>query len=355
MRKRIKTIKDNNSPFSYYGFSPKEAKKYPVISRILRQLTPERIKREVEAIQRVKLPPELQKWVKEYEKVGERDEFIWKWIYNAMQILTLPIVNKRYKRSLWTIKTCSLVIFDILLNDAADKMKNKRLLDELIEIPFLERNLQYKHLDQKEIDYLFFTKKIWGDTLNKIKHFPRYKELKDIFYYDISQILVAIRYDFLTANYPYLINKTESLIYPLYTMSGMLCGTLDLMCSPKFKKKELGKIREVIWHAQKMARIGNWVSTWEREIEENDFTSGVFAYALANKVINIEDLKKDNHNIIYTKIKRSLIEKEILNEWEQSYKKVSKLSQEVNSGNFEKFLSGLEKLIVLELSSRKYK
>ena len=94
---------DQNKPLlDYYGFTKEDIKNYPVVSGILKSITPEVRKREIEKINRVKLPGELQKWVEEYKRVGgERDDFFWSWIYKAILETTFPIITKKYKISIY--------------------------------------------------------------------------------------------------------------------------------------------------------------------------------------------------------------------------------------------------------------
>jgi len=112
------------------------------IKEILKQLTPEKVKSENKKILKIKLPPEIEKWVKEYEKVGKRNNYIWKWFYKKIvPAITLSEVPLRYRKSLWKSKFL-MVMFVVLLDDVADNMKRKRLLDQLLKIPFEQKKLK---------------------------------------------------------------------------------------------------------------------------------------------------------------------------------------------------------------------
>ncbi len=329
-----------------------------IIEKILKQLTPERIEKEIKAIQEVKLPPELQKWVKEYEKVGDRDEFIWKWSYIGLKKLTLPSVSKKYRNLVLEAKFISIVL-NVLLDDLADKRKNKNLLEKAINICILrnsvQKDLKLTLFDKEDQSCLDLIREIWLFLNRTIKRLPRYKEFRDIFLYDYQQFLNSVRYGYLINKNLNLINIIEDQIYSSHNMQGMIMGTMDLMASLKFNINELGLFREIIWRAQRMGRIGNSLTTWKREILENDFSSEIFGYALINGILSQKDLRKENSEEIVKKIEKSDIKNYFLNEWEKRYKEIREFNKEMKSFNFKEVLEGLESLIVMHFCSVGFK
>ena len=130
-----------------------------------------------------------------------------------------------------------------------------------------------------------------------------------------------------------------------------LLNGIDLMASPGFNKKDLPHIRKAFWHAQQMARIGNWLSTWKREVGEQDFCSGVFAYAFEKQIIDSDEIKKLNDEEIIEKIENSDMKKHFLGIWMENYRKLASLKDSVQSVNMESYLVGLQNVIKYHMAS----
>lgn len=325
-----------------------------VIEKILKQLTPERIKKENEAIQKVKLPPELQKWVKEYEKVGNRQEFIWKWLYRMCPLIVFPVTCfKKYQEASRVTKVL-ITMMVAQVDDASEEKNSLPLLEELSRLilaPTCNKNIK---LDKKEKEYFEFTRKLWICIQTRIKRCPHYKRYKDIFYYDIQQVVNAIRYSYLVNRNPYLINKVEYWLYLPPNMTFMIYLMIDLMCAPIANLEEIGPLRAITLEAQKMGRISNWITTWERELENRDFSSGIFAYAIENGIITPISFKK-NKERIKEKIITSNLRNLLLQEWQESYDKLNCANNKFKQRKIKVFLKGLEYLLFVDLASQGHK
>src|SRR2546421_8332440 len=124
-----------------------------------------------------------------------------------------------------------------------------------------------------------------------------------------------MRYSHLINSDVALLNLAEHDLYSPHNMHIMVSATVDLMCSPQFDRNELGLLRDAIWHAQFMGRIGNLVTTWERELPDGDYTSGIYARALTTGDITLQMLKDCDVKAIKQAITASDHEAYFLRRW----------------------------------------
>lgn len=327
------------------------------IESILSQLTPDRVKSEIDAIQKVRLPAELQKLVKEYMKAGGRPAFIWKWVYFLLKKHTLFPMSKKLENQALLAKF-SVVMINVLIDDLADKQKNKELLEKAISIcnfqGVLQEGFSGHSIKFDDQEYIKVIREVWTSFSNTVQNLPRYKEFQDVLLFDFQQFFTSLRYGYLVNKNRNLVNHLENRLNSSHNMSIMIDGTIDSMASQDLDMNDLGPLREMLWRAQRMIRIGNSLATWKREYLENDFSSEVLSYVISKDIITLHDLQQSEKREIIQRIESANIEEYFLREWEQHYREIETFDKSVRSVNIANLLMGLEDNLVLSLCSVGY-
>ena len=237
----------------------------------------------------VKTELNLDESIELYNSVGLESRnmgFFGKWVYKAYTISYIPGTIPSFIEKLSLDKT-KLSIFSILIDDLADniKVRDKELLEKALRIPY-DSSTHYKN------EYLKATKKLWGDVINSIKKYPRYKDFKEIFFFDLDQFFNSIKYAYLVNSSDFY-NIQEGMIYSPNNMMIIIYLDMDLMCSPCFDKSELKKVRPIFHYIQDIMHVGNILNTFPREIEELDFSSPIISMGINDGVIQKEDVIKN--------------------------------------------------------------
>jgi hypothetical protein len=104
-----------------------------------------------------------------------------------------------------------------------------------------------------------------------------------------------------------------------------------------------------------MGRIGNLVTTWERELPDGDYTSGIYARALAEGDVTLEMLEANDQAAIARAIRDGGHEEFFLQRWAQLRRRLAESASRIRSVNVNGLVAGYERLIRLHLGSRGYK
>ena len=302
------------------------------------------------------LPGNLEAIADEYEDVvGIRDRFLWKWFHRLSPYFCLSTVDGRYEEKVQNDKTL-LTVYVTLLDDLVDERNDRTTFQEAAKLPFAHLSTDF---DRSGVDErcLELAADVWDELQRSLRVAPGFREYVDLFRFDLRQTLNAVRYAYVVNNHPYSANTTEAYAYSSHNMVMLAFSDVDLMHSPDFNREEFAALRTSLWKAQRMARIGNWVSTWRRELAEGDFTSGVVAYAYETGIITDADLRRlwanpteDVIESVQRRVEETDVRGTFLDQWRQHYEELER-GPELETVDLQALLRGMETVLEFHLDS----
>jgi hypothetical protein len=297
------------------------------------------------------LSPTVSDWVDRYSRIGQRPVYLWKWCVRGLDLTTLPCVVPTLKDELCDTKLLA-VMLGVLLDDVADQAADRAFLRTLLATAVLGIKTPLTKLSPERRAYVRFTAELWSEIEARLKTYPCYELYEELLDYDHQQIFNTMRYSCLVNRRPTLMNLSEHDLYMPHNMQMMSFATMDLMCAPSFCANELGALRELVWHAQCMGRIGNLITTWRRELADGDFSSGVFARAVSCGDLTADDLVRRRPEDLEAVIRARGHESHFLLRWQRHRRNLRVIRHRIRSFNAGDLVQAYERLIHMEIASR---
>lgn len=302
------------------------------------------------------LPNDLAELIETYQELPDaRPHFVWKWVHRLAPQNTLPCVEAEYWEKVPVDKTIT-ILFITLLDDCLEKRRDRLTFSELRRIPDPDQTPDTDRLGV-ESEYVAFTQQVWNTLMERISKAPQFDAYIDLFYHDIDQAMNAVSYSSIPIRTPDLATMGDLERIETHNMGMYAYADIDLMHSPPEARQEVPPIREALWDAQLMARIGNWISTWERELEEGDFSSGPVVYAREQGIVSREELERltgdsgaDVEEIV-ERIRDAGVEQEFFRRWEQHYYQLYDKNRKIETFDLTPFIDGMEEVLRYHLAS----
>ncbi len=271
---------------------------------------------------------------------GIRNMTLWEAMNKANQITTLSCVPKRYFDRLVHTKNLA-TLFTVLVDDVADRYKDRKLLNEISIVPYEEETGVLLVSEKNENSPLSLAREAWREMLSFLKTGPQFHQYKDLLHFDIGELIQCQRYNYSINITPSLCNCEEYLAYGTHNFNVKPHMTMDLIFSPEFDKNELSSFRTALHHIQIAIQLVNDVYTVEREInEEVSFGNYATIYTIENNVINLKEVYDDN---AFQVIESFAMEKfESL--WEHHMGEAKRNLKDLKSFDVERFLVSVFKI-----------
>jgi hypothetical protein len=303
------------------------------------------------AVSEVELPGRVDRLVDAYERTfDDRDRFLWEWIYSLFPEFTLSSVPDKHARHVRTQKTV-LTMYVTVLDDLLESHGDRQTFREARRL-HREGAAPDPSAAGVDSEVAAFVERVWTAFEEGLAEAPRREEFGDVFVYDLDQTVNAVEYSAVVSENPRIANITGARRYDSHNMVMFPYTDVDLMYSPAFELAEFGVLRDMVWDLQEMARIGNWLTTWERELAEGDYSAGVVVTALQEGVVTPAELTgADDHEPIVERIRAHGIEERFRRRWDRLNRSVRRRGSGADSVDLDALARGMETVLEYHLAS----
>jgi hypothetical protein len=295
------------------------------------------------------LSPYVESWLTRYARVGKRGDFLWRWCYTNVKLVTLPCVLPDQIEHLADTKMIHL-IFLCLIDDIVDEQHDAQMFQAALSITHGHGDLS--HFDDERRRYLELLAETWRELWARMASYPRFSDFEDDLRFDYAQVLQGLWHSLRINLNPSRINVYENDAYQPHNMAMVYMAMLDLCASPAFDSADLGPAREVFLHAQMMGRIGNTLATWERELASRDFASGMFAHAVDLGVVHAPKLRLAREDELKESLGEPEVEAALFQVWSVHRKKMAEKIARIHSVDLSPYLAGCEELVATHMCGR---
>jgi len=300
------------------------------------------VKELVKTIKSLELYPSLQSLIDRFEPIqknrptiyAHRVFYVWQMMQAGYQLMSLDLSKSDFLQS--NSLKCQAAFLNILFDDICDLGRDKALFNKCVLA------LQGQ-IDQDEGELCQLISDTWSTFQSTIVQTPNYVLLKPFLEEAYQHWIGSFEYSLAIQRESFRIEEKWERHLELISPSTFIhmAGLIDLLFVPNFPTHQTASAIKVFLQAQKMGQLGNWASTWERELAQEDFTGGVYRIALENGWIAWDDLKRGSPEKIREQIRNSPVETYLWDEWKrlraESYQTRQEIQLSALNGYVESF------------------
>lgn len=296
----------------------------------------------VDALRSVALPSRSAEAAGATEVVHRRNDFVWKWGYEAIRACTIGCVPREHRELAIDLKLAYAVL-TTMIDDAVDLLRDREAFDLLrgrVLVDSPHDNVPEAYRPAAEC---------WHRLMQELRTLPSSQLISPWFRFDHETVAHSMTYALLVNSSPDAYNRAELHTWNVHSFYILPFADIDLMFAKRLRSKELGPIREILNHAQNMCAIANWLGTWEREFRERDLSSGVVSTALERQIFTIAEIDEPTEAIQL--VRQAHVEEYWMAQWEKHWEAIDLLPP-ISSFDKDSYLRGLERVYQLQMIGR---